>query len=71
MNWTNILSRAGFAALAAGVAGLVVPQVISDVAGWRAAGAVALAAAIGAFVSTLKSLILEALTGTTSITVSK
>ena len=69
MNWKNILSRAGFAALAAFVGALTVPAVISDWQAWQGVGVAGLTAAVAAVVSTIKTIVQELVVGTTSIPV--
>lgn len=71
MNWKNILTRAGWAFLAAFGAAFVVPSVITDIDAWQSAAGAALVAAVAALISTIKTIIVELTTGTTSITVSK
>lgn len=71
MNWKNILTRAGWAALAAFAGAFTVPAVVTDLEAWKVVGIAAASAGVAAFVSAVKTIIVEATTGTTSITVNK
>lgn len=61
MNWRNILERAAWTALQAGLSAVAVLPGLTDVSGWKVAGGAFLSAAIASFLSAVKTAVKEAI----------
>jgi hypothetical protein len=64
MNWKNILSRAAWTFVQGALAAVVVVPAVSDLEGWKALAAAAVAGGIAALVSFIKTTITETLSPT-------